>query len=1581
MAINLDEEDDETNKSSQKTSLRSTIASKKKNWCAKKFTINHLIPILFFLFLSIFIFRGIIGADGVILQGDFAYPPELDRFSQFLAPMWDEYSGTTTIATLPRLMSYLPFFTIGSLFEMSTTEMMVLYFIFYEFLAGVSIYYASRYILGKTYKKITHKIMTTKIVRCPSCKNKVTISGYPGEKVSISCPKCGENGTFYFPEKQVDLKKTSRIIKVIKCSGCKNKVTLSGNPGEKVYITCPKCGEKGIFYFPEEQKDFKTTSKTHAIEVDNSLQNRINIASLLAGLAYMWSYYLIFNFKYPHHRAAYALAPFILLFLIMGLENKKLKYIILTGFLWSVACADMHFTVDGMILLFCFIFFYFVFDIVKSSYNGILSAFKRSLFFHLKSSMILLGSFICFSAYWLVPGFLMGGSLRYSAVITIENLEYFYSQSSMLNLLSKQASNFQTSVVFDPSLNIFSSSVMQNLLILLGLVVFIIGIMALILKRKNKYVLFFSVFALISIFLASISIFSIDIGIWIVSKAPLHQLYGWAFKWPIISQFIMLSLCFLLGFSMVEILTRIKRSRLKGIKLKKVIAILIICVLLFSILLPKWPLATGDMNGWLKPAEMPDDFAQVNSWLEEQDGDFKVLWLPKYRSKEVIWYQGHKINKDIAGFSSSKPTYAFWSPQKQPNAYGIYTFTSTIYFNLNPDSMIFKNATKNLGKLLAPLGIKYVIFHNDNATYWNEEDTSDILLDRIKNQEDLELIREFGIIYVFENKYYDEQQSSHIFPTSNDFLVYGGLASLSTLNYIPYFQPDKDGLIFDNQRRYDMEKLNEIVDGLIFTRSSDLEEMAIDFADGKYIIVPFDYTDYGAYQKTWAKRKLVNPGRLSLEDWDWEYDEGIVYTKAFGSIKADVSVSDQELIRHYIFETGLDDFQSISSNLSISLDDNSAKGAGSLSGIIDQGESRQNQIATSALIPILNGSKYYRISFYLAAADVNNVQVRLRFYDAEEKLINQRFILTESGNFEYKQFEKDIYVPSDATYYAIQILGDQNPIAESYWWIDDIRIYDLRKHFEPNILEIDFKVDETDNYDLFMRYLKGENGGTIALYLDEELIGSLNTIDTPQAFDWELVKSVWLKKGSHSLAIENVDGFNAVNLIAITPEKKTEEYLKKAEEFLKNKELIYVFEAESDFYFENATISSLYGNTVSSGKVLNLSDNGVAWLPVQILQDGNYSLSIRRTGGGINHQLNLTLGDNYYDLGYNNDSDFTWINITGISLNKGYHDIKFKVDPPDLISHLSFEEGWNSTSNSPEAWSSPQTQFSASLDNLTKTDGEYSLKLTTDSTGSSNWSHMRSQNISVEPNVNYRASIDIKTKNVNNTRVKIIGYNESSEEWEHVEHLVIGPRGTKGWREYSHSFSVSKNISKIKVAINAGWVLNSTAGNATTWFDNFKLFLDTEEKNNEIDLVILYSDENNQTLEDLFESNQKATILESKKIDATKYEVKISSTEPFMLGFAEAFDDFWIVHIDGLGTIESTPLHGMLNGFYINKTGNFTVIIEFKPQQWFNIGAGITGLSILVSFGLFILIEEIARRKKQKGLLKRLIRISKGRQK
>jgi len=54
-----------------------------------------------------------------------------------------------------------------------------------------------------------------------------------------------------------------------------------------------------------------------------------------------------------------------------------------------------------------------------------------------------------------------------------------------------------------------------------------------------------------------------------------------------------------------------------------------------------------------------------------------------------------------------------------------------------------------------------------------------------------------------------------------------------------------------------------------------------------------------------------------------------------------------------------------------------------------------------------------------------------------------------------------------------------------------------------------------------------------------------------------------------------------------------------------------------------------------------------------------------------------------------------------------------------------------------------------------------------------------------------------------------------------------------------------------------------------------------------------------------------------------------------MLVFTEAYDPLWVAYVNG-EKINSIPLYGVINGFWINQTGQLTITIEYEPQRWFN---------------------------------------------
>ncbi|GBE53906.1 hypothetical protein BMS3Bbin15_00052 [archaeon BMS3Bbin15] len=206
-------------------------------------------------------------------------------------------------------------------------------------------------------------------------------------------------------------------------------------------------------------------------------------------------------------------------------------------------------------------------------------------------------------------------------------------------------------------------------------------------------------------------------------------------------------------------------------------------------------------------------------------------------------------------------------------------------------------------------------------------------------------------------------------------------------------------------------------------------------------------------------------------------------------------------------------------------------------------------------------------------------------------------------------------------------------------------------------LKIPLNIEKSDNYKLFIRYFKNQKGGEIKVYLDGKPI-IINTNDQLNKFVWKDFGTFKLNKGKHELILENVNGFNAVNLFTLIPEGEYYKARGEITKLLQNKTMIYLFEAESDLYRENAKI--VKGIDYSNGEAIKFSKNGKAWQTLDIIKNGTYKLALKGSG-----EFKISLG-NYTDIVSLNTNNFTYTPL--FYLNQGTYNIK--ITPISSINNL-----------------------------------------------------------------------------------------------------------------------------------------------------------------------------------------------------------------------------------------------------------------------------------------------------------------------
>jgi hypothetical protein len=98
------------------------------------------------------------------------------------------------------------------------------------------------------------------------------------------------------------------------------------------------------------------------------------------------------------------------------------------------------------------------------------------------------------------------------------------------------------------------------------------------------------------------------------------------------------------------------------------------------------------------------------------------------------------------------------------------------------------------------------------------------------------------------------------------------------------------------------------------------------------------------------------------------------------------------------------------------------------------------------------------------------------------------------------------------------------------------------------------------------------------------------------------------------------------------------------------------------------------------------------------------------------------------------------------------------------------------------------------------------------------------------------------------------------------------------------------------------------------------------------------------------------------QIDPTKYVVEINAADPFILVLGQSFSPYWQISVNGESTdFKHYLVNGYQNGWFINETGNYSIKIEYWPQNLFYFGLTLSSLTMAVC--AFVLVMYVNRKK------------------
>ncbi len=112
------------------------------------------------------------------------------------------------------------------------------------------------------------------------------------------------------------------------------------------------------------------------------------------------------------------------------------------------------------------------------------------------------------------------------------------------------------------------------------------------------------------------------------------------------------------------------------------------------------------------PSSIPDRYNSLNSWLVDQPGSYKSMWVPTGGPYDWKPY-------DVTGFPD------LYSPK-----------ASVAFTNIYPSPL---NSTDHIGRVLSFLGVEYVVYHNDSIGYPNS-----LFLQSLLGQKDLTIVQSYN---------------------------------------------------------------------------------------------------------------------------------------------------------------------------------------------------------------------------------------------------------------------------------------------------------------------------------------------------------------------------------------------------------------------------------------------------------------------------------------------------------------------------------------------------------------------------------------------------------------------------------------------------------------------------------------------------------------------------------------------------------------------------------------------------------------------------------------------------------------------
>jgi len=480
-----------------------------------------------------------------------------------------------------------------------------------------------------------------------------------------------------------------------------------------------------------------------------------------------------------------------------------------------------------------------------------------------------------------------------------------------------------------------------------------------------------------------------------------------------------------------------------------------------------------------------------------------------------------------------------------------------------------------------------------------------------------------------------------------------------------------------------------------------------------------------------------------------------------------------------------------------------------------------------------------------------------------------------------------------------------------------------------NTAKIPFEVDSDGTYDIWMRIGFGPNRGILTITLDDNLLSKIQPNSSYWSrLIWVKVKTVDLKMGRHIIKLENDgSGYNDIDAVAII---KPEDFMSEMKSLLNSIEnypgrIIHILEAENAFIGELSSRLHI-APKLYEDYLLTFEDNYE-----NISPEGRSSASSSGTWGDITLWPYLANDGNLATRWASKPHEQMpqWLMIEWDAPQK-INGVRILFERANAVDYKV--QSWNGT-----AW----------IDQAVVEGNDLLERI-----------HM------------FNVTVETMKMRIYITRVTELYDLVSIWELEALTTPALPSTKIFILKDGYYRFALrliredEQAVPFMMVDDQTITLQQSNFTESIVWYEGEPIYLKKGEHEIRIgslslsgkmslDQIIIYSlrNENEEiNVNRLFEpSLYSAPHVEYEKISPCEYKVHLeNSTGPSIIAFSESYHPLWRAYVDG-EEIEPIPLYSMINGFYINKTGDFNIKIYFKGQDYAENGLKISGATLVLA--------------------------------